>query len=463
MFAEQRISPASIDAWLMGSAWVESQLAATLQSLCDDIGPRWAGTAAEQRAADFIRGRFELFGLDAADLEPFDLRTWHADDAVLRTGASDGALVPVRPCLFCPSVQITARLVDVGFGMDHELDRLADPLAGAVALIDAAHEPFTRPRPVVTRLEALASRGVQAAICWSPHYGRRLTLMSASDWREELPVHLPLPAVQAAREDMSLLRRSVSSGEPVTLTVNAQFDTTTSWNSVARLPGARWPDESIVVGAHHDTTPESPGANDNAAGVAVLLEAARLLAGLNQRAAQPGRTIQFVTFGGEEQGLQGSTAYVRAHHGPEPLPRLMLNLDELGVGTMKGVVLQFPDLRPLIQRQLDELGEGLRCHVLDQFDASGDMFPFARAGIPAAMLWRWRFVSRHPDAEYGHCSSDTAEKLRRRELKEYAGNLARLLYRLSHVAPEEWTPNLLDPGVIADQIASQRGSVLRTM
>jgi hypothetical protein len=141
----------------------------------------------------------------------------------------------------------------------------------------------------------------------------------------------------------------------------------------------------------------------------------------------------------------------------------MINLDELATGNMKGVALVFPELRPLVQRALDSMREGLRCHVMAQMDASGDMFTFARAGIPSAMLWRWRFVGRHPDASFGHASTDTPDKVRVRELKEYAGLLSRLLLRLSHVPPADWPENRLDTRAIARRIEQERGSAVRTM
>jgi aminopeptidase YwaD len=237
-----------------------------------------------------------------------------------------------------------------------------------------------------------------------------------------------------------------------------------SCNVVGDLRGDLWPDEWIVLGAHHDTTIDSPGANDNASGSTVVLEVARLVARLKQEnGVALGRSIRFITFGSEEQGLQGSTAFVDRHYGQDPIPRLMINLDELATGIMKGVALQFPELRPLIQRQLDEMREGLTCHVMAQMDSSGDMFPFARRGIPSGMLWRWRFVGRHPDAGFGHSSTDTVDKVRIRELKEYSGLLARLLLRTSHVAPEEWPENNLNITEIANRTAQERGSVLRTM
>ena len=73
------------------------------------------------------------------------------------------------------------------------------------------------------------------------------------------------------------------------------------------------------------------------------------------------------------------------------------------------------------------------------------------------------FVGRHPDTGFGHSSSDTPDKVRIRELKEYAGLLARLLLRLSHTEPSAWPENRLDTAVIQKRLNAERGSVLRTM
>ena len=125
---------------------------------------------------------------------------------------------------------------------------------------------------------------------------------------------------------------------------------------------------------------------------------------------------------------------------------------------MKGVVLQFSELRALVQKELDGIGKGLRCHVMADLDPAGDMYPFARKGIQSSMLWRWRFVDRHPDVLFGYSSSDTIGKVRVRELKEYAGLLSRLLLRLSYTQPEEWPQESLDISKIEERIARLRGS-----
>lgn len=452
-----------VDRWLMGEAWVGSRIAEHLEVLCDDIGVRWAGTAQEQRAADYVKSQFESLPLGEAAVEPFDLTTVDCRAASLRVVGDNDWRADVRPCLFCPSVDVEAALLCVGHGMPHELDALGGRLSGRIALIQSEFEPFSEPRHLTLRLHDLAKRGAIAAITASPRKGRRLQHVSANDWRDGDPTSVPLPLVQTSVEDAHRLQRQADEERTIAIQVVSETKQATSWNVVADLAG-EVSDESIVLGAHHDTTPDSFGANDNGAGVAVLIETARLLGGVaDQMGMKPGRTIRFVSFGAEEQGLQGSTAFVERHYGPETPPRFMLALDELCTGNMKGVVLQFPELRNVVQEQLDSMNEGLKCHVLSQLDASGDMFPFARRGIPSSFLWRWRFVGRHEDTAFGHSSSDTLDKVRVRELKECAGLLARLLLRLSHVQEANWPENRLDVTEIARRIERERGAVFRTM
>lgn len=451
----------AVDRFIMGEARIGSRIPGHLRRLCAEIGPRWGGSAAERLAAEHVRASFQAFGLDRARLEEFPVQTWESTGATLAVEGKRGAALTARPALFCPQIETAGPLIDVGFGYDHTLSGISDRLPGAIVLIEPGLEPFSQPLPLTNRLEMLAHMGARAAIAISGMPGRRTQHISGNDWRDGLPGVGPLPLVMVTREDGRSL--TALAGAPIRLTVRARLFDATSVNTVAELPGALWPDEQIVLGSHHDTTPDSPGANDNASGTSVVLETARILSAAREARFVPGRTIRFVTFGSEEQALQGSFAFVARHYGPEPRPRLMINLDELATGDMKGVALQLPELRPLVQDALDSMNEGLQCHVMAQFDASGDMFPFALAGIPSGMLWRWRFVGRHPDAAFGHSDTDTIDKVRVRELRDYAGLLSRLLARLSASPPEAWPENRLDPAAIRKQALAQRGTVIRTM
>ena len=452
------------DRLIMGEAWVGSSIPAHIQALCDDIGVRWAGSDGDLRAAQYIAEQFALYGLENVEFEPFSLKTWRCDSVAITVAGEESWVIDARPTLFCPSVSLSGPLVDAGYGMPHEIDRLGGSLQGAIALMDTGFEPFSPPRLFTTRLTDLAAAGARVVITPSPHGGRRTNHTSANDWRDGEINGGPLPTIQTSREDGARLRNRAARNATATVEVDATYIDTTSRNVVSELAGETWPEEHLLLGAHFDTTPDSFGGNDNGSGSSVVMETARILAGLaREQGVRPGRSIRFVTFGAEEQVLQGSSAYVARHHGQETPPRLAVHLDELATGNVKGVALQFPDLRNFIQSQLDTLNEGFKCHVIAQYDSSGDTFSFARAGIHSGGLWRWRFVARHPDVEFGHSSSDTADKVRVRELKEYAGFLARLLLRLSHVPPVDWPANNLDVRQIAKQIEAQRGTVVRTM
>jgi carboxypeptidase Q len=122
-----------------------------------------------------------------------------------------------------------------------------------------------------------------------------------------------LPTVSLAREDVLLLRRLLSQSKRPRLSLNVAnrvggaFEAT---NVVGEIEGSETPNEIVVVGAHLDSNDLGPGALDNAAGSAAVLETARAIKALGLR---PRRTIRFVLFTGEEEGMVGSIAYVERH------------------------------------------------------------------------------------------------------------------------------------------------------
>jgi Zn-dependent M28 family amino/carboxypeptidase len=103
------------------------------------------------------------------------------------------------------------------------------------------------------------------------------------------------------------------------------FRTHTLQNIIVTKPGTAVTDQVLIVGGHYDTV-RGPGVNDNGSGVAVMLEAARVLADI-----EPEISVLFVNFAAEEAGLVGSRAYVREIVVPQEMDiLLMLNIDEVG-------------------------------------------------------------------------------------------------------------------------------------
>lgn len=455
----------TIDRWLMGEAWVGSRIDAHLAMLCEEIGPRWSSSPAEWRTVNYIRQQLASYGVEKTTLEEYSLQSWQYDSASAYVETPDHAIA-ILPFNRCPPVELAGPLVDAGYGTPRELDEPRARLPGAVAVVALGFEPFTPPSPLSERLTALAQAGAAAAVVVDRKDGGRKEYHSGGDWRLPGPDANPLPAVTVSREDGVRLRKWARQGQTLHLRIASRFFTAPSYNVAGELTGARWPDQHLLLGGHHDTVYGAPGGNDNASGTIVVLETARVLAQLQAATGvRPGCTIRFATYSAEEQTLQGSYAYVARHYGSSAEksspPRLAINLDELAAGNMKGLVLAFPHLRRLVQRQFDAMGDGLQCHVMAQLDASSDHYPFIRAGLDAAFLWRWRFAGRHPDSDFHHEPGDTADKVRPRELKEYAGQLARLLLRLSHVPPAEWPANPVSVESVRTRIESERGQIVR--
>ncbi len=433
-----------IDRFLMGEAWAGSRTPEYRDHLCHEIGPRWGGSDADLRAADYIHSQMQENGLQQARLEQFDLDSWDYSDATLKIAGSDEAL-EIKPFLRCPPVDLTAPVVDLGYGTQREIDNADSAVDGAIVVMTLGPEPFTPPLPHTARLTMAASKGAAAAIVIESKTGGRMEYRSANDWRAPDIAPHPLPTVNISYEAGGRLKYLAARGTSATLNVQSQFFETPANNVVAEIEGESWPDEHVIVAGHHDTVFGTPGGNDNTSGTVAVMEAARVLAALKRETGvTPGRTIRFATWSGEEQGLQGAYAYVARHHGKDGLdspPRFALNLDELSTGHMKGVVVMTDHMRDFMQAQLDTMNDGLACHVQGPLDAHSDHFPFTRAAIPAGILWRWRFFGRHATSEFHHEFGDSAQKLNVRELKEYVGQISRLMLRLSHVPPNDWPEN----------------------
>ena len=126
------------------------------------------------------------------------------------------------------------------------------------------------------------------------------------------------PQVTVASEDYDRMVRMIREGEKLKISVNLQVEYQTSdpmaYNTIAEIPGTdpELKDQIVMAGAHMDSWQAGTGATDNGAGVGTVLEAVRILKALNLK---PKRTIRVALWTGEEEGLLGSRAYVRAHFG----------------------------------------------------------------------------------------------------------------------------------------------------
>jgi carboxypeptidase Q len=222
-------------------------------------------------------------------------------------------------------------------------------------------------------------------------------------------------------EDQSQLERFLATGKTVRVRVNAQNTFTggpvESANVVGEIVGREHPEEVQVVGAHLDSWDLSEGTTDNGTGATSVLGAAEAIVKSGQR---PRRTIRFVLFTGEEQGLLGSLAYVKQHAG-EMKNHLGCIVLDAGQGPIKEFQLGGHDDLVAPMKAFAQSLENVReIEVNDKRDFGTDTGPFILAGLPGINL-----EQDSPDYKYTHHSgADALEQVKPDVLTQNATILA---------------------------------------
>ncbi len=392
----------------------DSRAEAHLRHLCLTIGPRLTSSHNLATAEQWALAQFRDWGLDAhldrwgeypvgfdrgpfrghrigAESEPFEFTTmsWTAGTQ----GPTRGAV------LFKP--ETLAQLAEV-----------KDRIAGAW-LISRSY-PRGSERPKVEKEErdeltaALALAGSAGEIRSA---GRNLVITDGNHkiaW-DELPKTV---RVVLRADQFKALADSVEAGE----SVEVEFDIDNrfyegpvqQYNVVADIRGSEFPDEYVIVSGHLDSWDGAQGAVDNATGCATTMEAARLLMACG---AKPRRTIRFILWSGEEQGLFGSTGYVRDHK--DQLERISAvyvhdggtnYLSGLGITIdmekqMREVCAPLFDLNPAMPFKL-RVNDGFR------YSPDSDHAPFAGAGVPGFF---WDQSGKSDYTHMHHTQYDTFE------------------------------------------------------
>jgi len=242
-----------------------------------------------------------------------------------------------------------------------------------------------------------------------------LAAEAAGPFRSREPTAPPTFVITA--EQYGRIARLVEHQEPVRLRLElraiASPGDVDGGNVVGEIPGGAKRDEVVMVGAHFDSWHSGTGATDNGAGSAVMIEVMRILAALKLRLD---RTVRVALWGGEEQGLLGSRAYVKAHFadpatlqlGPEHA-RLSgyFNLDN-GSGRIRGVYLQGHEaMRPLFEQWLAPFHDLGAATLTIRNTGGTDHLSFTRVGLPGFQFIQdpldYESTTHHTSADtYGH-------------------------------------------------------------
>lgn len=242
----------------------------------------------------------------------------------------------------------------------------------------------------------------------------------------------PIPTLYVAHEHYALLHRLASRPEPNK--VRMELEVTNKmvpgpvavYNTVGEITGSEKPDEIVVVGAHLDSWDLAQGTTDNGTGSAIVLEVARIL---SQSGVKPKRTIRFVLFSGEEQGLHGSRDYVQKHK-DEMAKHSMAIVHDTGTGKVIGIGLQRRDaVKKIFEQEMGSLKD-LGVTTIDTGSMSGtDHQSFESAGVPG-------FAMRQDMAEYRfthHTQSDTLDKAQEANLVQGAQVMAVVAMRVANL------------------------------
>ena len=395
-----------------------SPLEGNLRRLTDEIGGRVTGSPEMAKAVDWAVTAFRAEGVDV-HTEKYTLpRTWSEGETRLEfLGPSQ---FPVRLAAVgwsppTPSGGIEANLVDIGFGTEADFSRAGATVKGAILLAytdlgstwaDLFSE-YTQPPPVIER----AVKGGAVAILWMGARERLLLYRHTNTGDASLE---RLPQAVVAREDALRLARTIAAN-PGKVRVrfnmpNKIGSAVQQENVVGEIRGYEKPEEAVILGAHLDSWDLGTGALDNGCNAALVIEAARAI---KATGLVPRRTIRFVLFSGEEQGMYGSWQYALAHRAELDKIRGVVVFDS-GVGRVTGYSLTGRgDIEAGVREILKPLDSwDIGHHTLDG-DIGTDNWDFFLEGVPT-------LVAEQEEANYMpnyHAASDTFDKVDIRELK----------------------------------------------
>ncbi len=342
--------------------------------LSEQIGPRVAGSPEEEEAVAYAREQFEQWGYDV-EVQSFVAagpdRLRFATLTVEKPEARELLAVAFEGSA---SGEVRGPLVDAGGGSEEEVP---PETAGAVVLVQRGDVPFS------DMVDRARQAGAAAVLVANREPGR---------FSGELDPPSDLPVVNIDQADGDLLRELLEGG-PVQVDLNVRAEVT-AHNVIARPESGEC---RTLSGAHHDSVPWSPGANDNASGSGVVLELARAAS-----AADLSDNC-FVLFGAEELGLLGSDYFV-SHLTVEERDELdvFFNYDMAG-GRVRPMVAA--DQRFLARTGTIAAEMGLDVELSSQpYDVPSDQRTFLDAGIVS-------FVLHTPDYDLMHTPDDTLANL----------------------------------------------------
>lgn len=319
---------------------------------------------------------------------------------------------------------------------DDSLAKLNDTYMFTPEMINQVKVIVANLRNAVSELE---KRGA-VALLFNRGASRDGTVRADEWWSGVKGMFPQLLVINTTPEDYYRIQRLVDSNIPVQLEMDVATQMggdETAYNVIAEIPGSdpQLKSEVVMLGGHLDSWYSGTGATDNGAGSAVMMEAVRILKTLNLK---PKRTIRIALWSGEEQGLFGSTGYVRKYFGDPATLKLLpaqanvssyFNLDN-GTGKIRGIYAQNNEkVQPIFQQWITPLKDlGVTTISLRNTGAT-DHIPFDAVGIPG-----FQFIQDPIEYETRthHTNMDVYDHLMIDDLKQAATVVAWFVYNAAN-------------------------------
>ncbi len=469
-------------------ATTHSQILDTLHYLTDVYGPRLTGSPNHERAARWAVEQMEAWGLTNGHLEPWDFgypgwlnerMTAHlvspvkdplVAEVLAWTPGIDGPLtapvyqmtLPDRPTeaelaahLDAVGDEVTGKIVLVGEPAVVPVTIDGPPRRRELAALSAQYDPSNTPTPPPVRQTGpagdddgvLSRRKIaQRVATFLKDHGAAVQVNDAGRDHGQIrafsnrtyDVDQAPPTLVMRNEDFGRISRLLRHGNvelEVEIVNRVYPEGRTSYNAIAEIPGTDRADEVIMLGGHLDSWHAATGATDNGIGVTVMMEAARILQAIG---VEPRRTIRVALWGGEEQGLLGSQAYVKEHFGSfeDPKPAYAkfggyFNIDS-GTGQARAATVFGPrgaaDVLRAALAPFEDLGVVGVSATMSRRRGGSDHTSFNEAGLPGISM-------RQDPIQYGtytwHTNLDTYERVIEQDAITSAITIAAAVYHLA--------------------------------
>jgi len=459
---------------LMQEALKPSPIQQNLRHLTDEIGGRVPGTPAMDRAVAWGMAAFKEAGADSVHTEQFKMpHSWAEGDTVVAMSsigtATDPKLSAIPPVEFkvragsvAMAPALTAKhvpVVDVGKGTAAEFKKAGD-ISGKLVLVhsdvlktwaDLFNEYADAP-PVIDAAVKAHAKAVAFIATREHDILYRHTNASAGEIDK-------LPMLILAREDGERVGRLLASGHPVWADLaipNKVGGPITATNVIGEIKGSEKPDEFVILGAHLDSWELGTGALDNGCNAALVVDALRAIkaAGL-----KPKRTIRFILFSGEEQGMMGSRAYAVSHRNELDKAAGVAVIDG-GVGRVTGFTLGGrKDMAAAVSRIVAPLQQFDATKLTtDDIEWGTDHYDFLLECVPT-------LVAIQEEGNYlvnYHATSDTYDKVDFPQLKKHVAEMTVVTYGIANAA-ERIGPRLSRPAIEKIFLDTHSGELMKKM